>query len=732
MVRDGETGAPLPDAAITLPELDRLAYSDSLGAYRFLDVPPGPHHLSAQHLGYASRTLHAIVPASGELRINIHLRPDPIPVAGIYVRGLTPLRDTENQPRSPNTERWMTLSAVRNHPLLSEPDVLLALGGGQVFASPESPNGIHIRGGSSDQTSFLLDGIPVFNPYHVAGLFSAWNPDALSNLFLSAAAPSPAFPEALSGTVGVLTRDPGPELRAQGGLSTSNARVTVDGPLGGGGGGYLLSLRSGFPGGVTRIGEPSYLRGESGDGLVSLRWPFLEGDLHLTAYGNQNEIEAASSVQRPDTAPGDPSRNAFRWDGRSLGVEWSRELPSGRLRARGWRASAHATSHWAGSEGVATRLRSLREDLGFVLEGEGEHLGGSSSGGVRIEDSRTSYRVRSAAAANPPLALGATTTVLAPFLRHHHSWGEKLEVELAASLPIFAGRSRISPRARLVWAPSRLLTLTGNYARLFQFSQSLRNAESVVGNVFPADLFLGAGAPGVPVARAHQGVVILDVRPRRGVRFSAQIYRKASAGLLLVAPAEGDPFSTGSFVTGTGSTSGLSLEGAVSGTRYGITASYGWQRVRLEHDGGAFQPQWGAAHMLEAGAIFFPSPSSSLRMGITSDLGRRTTAVDGLLEWESCNLLDRGCEFGGSPSLGENPRGGVPLPAYLRLDLGAERHWHLRVGKRDALLSIFGTVTNLFGRKNLLTFATDPSTGRRIGIEMRPISPLVVGLDWRY
>ena len=120
---------------------------------------------------------------------------------------------------------------------------------------------------------------------------------------------------------------------------------------------------------------------------MSLRWPFLEGELHLTAYGNQNEIEAASSVQRPDTAPGDPSRNAFRWDGRSLGVEWSRELPSGRLRARGWRASAHATSQWAGSEGVSTRLRSLREDLGFVLEGEGEHLGGSSSGGVRIEDS---------------------------------------------------------------------------------------------------------------------------------------------------------------------------------------------------------------------------------------------------------------------------------------------------------------------------------------------------------
>jgi hypothetical protein len=31
-----------------------------------------------------------------------------------------------------------------------------------------------------------------------------------------------------------------------------------------------------------------------------------------------------------------------------------------------------------------------------------------------------------------------------------------------------------------------------------------------------------------------------------------------------------------------------------------------------------------------------------------------------------------------------------------------------------------------------MTYATDPSSGERVGIEMRPRAPLVVGIDWRF
>ena len=104
----------------------------------------------------------------------------------------------------------------------------------------------------------------------------------------------------------------------------------------------------------------------------------------------------------------------------------------------------------------------------------------------------------------------------------------------------------------------------------------------------------------------------------------------------------------------------------------------------------------------------------------------------GAFEWESCNLLDQGCEFAGSPTQDARNPGGTRLPDYLRLDIGVRKHWHLGIAGRDVELGLFGTLTNLFGRRNVLAVATDPSTGARSLVEMRPFAPLVVGLDWRF
>jgi hypothetical protein len=48
------------------------------------------------------------------------------------------------------------------------------------------------------------------------------------------------------------------------------------------------------------------------------------------------------------------------------------------------------------------------------------------------------------------------------------------------------------------------------------------------------------------------------------------------------------------------------------------------------------------------------------------------------------------------------------------------------------MVALFATATNLLNRTNLLTYATDAATGQRRPVEMRPLAPLVVGLDWRF
>ncbi|MGH7646195.1 MAG: TonB-dependent receptor [Gemmatimonadales bacterium] len=731
-VRDGESGEPVAAAVVTLTDVERSVVTDGEGRYVFGAVPAGPHHVAVRRIGYAARTLHALVPRDGVIEINVALRPEPITLEAIAARVAVPVRGLDDGDSTAFPDRGLSMGAVREHPLLAEPDVLQALGGGEVGLRPESPSGIHVRGGASDQVAYLLDGIPVFSPYHAAGSFSAWNADALSRLRLETSAPASGLPDALSGVVSATTRAPGAQARTQGSISTTQARVTIDGPLGRDGAGFLFSTRSGFPGFPAPQRESSYLRGETGDWLAKLESRLFGGRIRVLGYGRDTEIEAAAVAVPEGAGASGIARNVFVWRSRSAGGEWTRQLDGVAFQIRAWHALGDAGAVWSASDSAPRGLTAQRRDAGLLAA---VHMSGGQSRtavGVRTQWSSTAYRVAFDSGVGGSWALRGRTPVSAAFVQHARSLGVRTELELALVGAVAAGTVHLSPRAQLRWSPSTALSVSGGYARLHQFAQSLRNAESVVGTVFPVDLYVGVGSPGVPVARSDQGLVALEYRPTAGTRVGAQAYARDFDGLLLVAPRDGDPFATSGFVVGSGTARGASLDVGLQGARYGVVASYGVQRVRLEHGAGRYVPEHGATHSIDAGVIVYPAATFSLRLGASSVLGRRATALDGPFEWEACNLLDRGCEFAGSPHYRPEALGATPLPAYFRVDLGIRKHWHLNIAGRDGQIAVFGTVTNLFGRRNFLTVAPDAATGERAGVEMRPRAPLVVGIDWRF
>lgn len=726
-VRDEGTGSPLAGALVVLTDLGRSAVTDPAGRYRLDQVPAGPQHLAFRYIGHAQRALHALVPPDGQLQINVSLRAEPVHLGTIEVRTPLALRGLEHDHGTPFPDRRSSILAVRNHPLLAEPDVLQALGGGSVVLRPESPSGVHVRGGASDQTAYQLDGIPVFSPYHAAGLFSAWNPDALSEVALFSVTPAPEGPAALGGTVSAATRTPGSRLRAEGSVGTTQARMTVDGPLGQGGAGYLLSFRTGFPGTPFPDADASYLGAESGDRLAKVEVPAFGGRVRLLAYDSENEIDAAAHIAGEDAGP---TRHTFAWNSASFGLEWRRSLGAITTRMVGWHATMDASSRWAATRGGV--LGAERRDLGMLVTAERQDGDVTTLAGIRIERSRTEVAVQPASGVGRPWVLRATTPVVAGFARQQRPLSDRWDLTLAASVTAADRRVHLGPQALVRWRLDPRLALTAGYARHHQFAQSLRNSESVVGNVFPADLFIGAGAPGVPTARSDQAHLAAELHPAAGLRIGVEAYRRVSSGLLLVAPREGGPFTTDGFVVGSGTAAGLALDASLSSARFGALASYGLQRVRLTYPGADYVPEYGMRHLLEAGVIAFPTVTTSVRIGATGALGRRTTAVLGDFEWEACNLLDRGCEFGGSPDHSGAPLGDAVLPGYFRIDLGVRKHWHLEIAGRDAMVAVFGTLTNLLNRRNLLTYARDPATGERIPITMRPLAPLLIGIDWRF
>lgn len=729
-IRDGVTGEPLAGAVVALPDIDRSTVSASNGRYALMAVPPGPQHLTVRLLGYAPRVLHALVPREGQLEINIALHAEAYHLTAIEVRSPVPVRGAEGGD-SLGTDRTISIAAIRNDPLLSEPDGLRALSGGDIALNPETPSGVNIRGGASDQTAYLLDDIPVLSPYHAAGMFSAWNPDALDRLRVFASFPSAASPEALSGTVSAVTREPGARMTTQGAVSTTQARATLDGPLGFGSAGFLLSLRSSLPT-LGTPEDPTYLARHAHDALAKLELPAAGGWLRLLGYDSGNEIDAVAALARDDSTTPPSAVNAFEWHSRSIGAGWSGRVGGTEVRLDGWQAVGDADVTWHLADATPARMTSHRNDEGLVVVGERRAPGRSTLAGIRLQWSRTSYRVAPVDGAPPSLRLRAETPVTTLFVEHQRVLDPRVTANIALAAAGAAGTVWLAPRVRLGWTPTGPLTLTASYARTQQFSQSARNPESVVGNIFPADAYVGAGDERVPVAEGDLGVLAADYRPASGIRLGAQVYLRDLTGLLLVAPSTGEPFATDGFAIGSAVSRGLALEAAVSGARYGLLASYGWQYTRMQHDATSYVPAQGSAHTLEAGVTVFPSATTSLRVGLTGELGRRGTPVDGPFEWEACNLLDRGCEFGGSPRYQPGQLATGRLPAYYRLDLGVRKHWHLEVAGRDVQLGVFGTLTNLLGRSNLLTRSRGPGSAGPGGIEMLPFAPLVVGLDWRF
>ena len=731
IVHDAETGEPLVGASVILPGADRSTLTDAAGRYVLVDVAAGPQHVGVRHVGHAARTLHALVPREGPLVIDVALRPEPHILEEVEVRMPVLVRGADVAGSAQYPDRSVSMLAVRNHPSLAEADVFQALSAGEIAMGAESPTGVHVRGGAADQVAYVLDGVPVFSPYHAAGVFSAWSPDALAEVRITPFPAEAEDPPALSGVLAATTRPPGSAFRGQGGFSTTHARATFDGPIGASGFGWLASVRTGYPGLIAPEDEASHVIGRTADALLTMDGPWAGGRLHLLGYDARNRIGAAARVPG-DTGSGEAElRNNYDWRSRSAGVRWVRSLGERSVRAEAWGAAGDATCAWA-PDSVRLDLASTRRNEGILAAVEQRTPRHSSALGVRIERDATSYTLVADTAAARPFALASRAPVASLFARHRRAAGQRLELTLDAVATRRNGDVEVSPRAGMRWTPTPRWAVSALGARTHQFAQSLRNAESVVGNVFPADLFVGAGSGGVPVAHSRLGVLAVEFRPIAGIQLGMQAHARHSDGLVLVAVGDGQPFATRAPTIGSGTSRGVSLDAAMSSARFGLVAGYGLQDVRYTGGDSSFVPEHGATHRFEGGVTFFPSGTSSIRLGASLALGRRTTIIGSDFEWEASNLLDRGPEFAGSPQYGGEALGGTTLPPYLRLDLGVRKHWHVQVGGRDASFEVHGTVTNLLKRTNLLSYARDPVTGRSVGVESRPRSPLVVGLDWRF
>lgn len=235
VVRDG---AAIPVAVATVmlfrPGADeplRGTLTDRLGTFRLPGIPPGRYELRVERLGFEtlSRSLEL---GPGRLDLELMLQASAVRLEGIRVQAERSRERTRFEETAGVTVRELSGQELRRIPGLAEVDPLRAmevLPG--VVSTSDFASAFNVRGGSADQNLILLDGIPIFNPFHLGGFFSVFNGDMVARAELMTG----GFPANRGGRVSsVLTveTDPGPgALKVDAGVSLLASRVAVAGGL---------------------------------------------------------------------------------------------------------------------------------------------------------------------------------------------------------------------------------------------------------------------------------------------------------------------------------------------------------------------------------------------------------------------------------------------------------------------------------------------------------------------
>ena len=229
-VRAADTRELLPGVSVAVPALSLGTVTDARGAYS-LSLPAGAHELVVTSLGY--QTQRRPLALRRDQRLDLALLPATNQLGEVIVEGSGTLEQKLNTTQM-SVEHLSIREAKLLPALFGEVDILktLQLKPG-VQSGGEGTSGLFVRGGSADQNLVLVDDALVYNPSHLFGLFSVFNPDAVLSVDLYKGGFPAQYGGRLSSVVDVKLREGSREkVGVSGGIGLISSRLTVEGPLG--------------------------------------------------------------------------------------------------------------------------------------------------------------------------------------------------------------------------------------------------------------------------------------------------------------------------------------------------------------------------------------------------------------------------------------------------------------------------------------------------------------------
>jgi hypothetical protein len=303
------SGEPVIGASVFVEDLKQGAVTDQLGIYS-LTIPKGRHTLRIASMGMKSTHRRVMIYNNG--KFDIELMEDIKPLREVVVESD---RDARVMSVQMGTEK-LDIKTMKQMPsVLGETDVLkivLTLPGVQTVG--EGASGVNIRGGATNQNLILFNDAVVYNPSHLFGFFSAFNPDVLKSVELYKSGINAEYGGRLSAVLDVTSREGNlKKFSASGGISPVTGRLMIEGPIKKDKTSFLFGARSTYSNWLLRRVKAQEIKNSEAS-FYDLNFNLNhkvndKNSLHLSAYQSGDRFTLNS-----DTAYAYSDRNAaIKW-----------------------------------------------------------------------------------------------------------------------------------------------------------------------------------------------------------------------------------------------------------------------------------------------------------------------------------------------------------------------------------------------------------------------------------
>ena len=744
VVRDDTSLEPIAFAEVRVSSAGAAArsaagFSDRFGAFAIPSASAGPVRIEASAFGYAEWARdYDDLPADP---IEILLAPAPIVLDSLGVEAA----GRSGDPLSVSRDAFVVDAAmIRAMPTVLETDVLRVLAISPSASAPSDFASVpYVRGGASEGTPILLDGVRLFNPFHLGGFLSAVNAEAVDHVtLLPGSGAGTQHIGSLSGAIEIATRDGARDRhRVAGAVGLASSRLSVEGPIGSSTS-YLVDGRHTYIDLLAKV--------------MGVQFPYSFSDLHgkithdfggfrrlsVTGYVNSEGIEYDDTWYA--------GRTEFDWGNSAVAAHYRDRLAGGAfvdvtighsrfgnnllefagLDRRGQPVADTAVSgHGHMTEDRADFRATWHLSRGTLTTGaqairfEGDHDYLLSNLYSDLEFILT------------PLTLGVRQWRIGAFANMDAPLSQIWRTRAGVRFDHFTGMANtFSPFAELSyagpWWKARI-----SAARAYQTLASLRNEETLFASLLAYDLLAPVGSGPVPrnteISAGWEGSrgawrLRLDAYARRMDDLRLPVLGEYP----LAASALGDPSSR---MVGSGTARGIEASWSWGRDPLSAVGSYRWSQATRTVEGSTYTPRFHRDHELELGAALESGRSLwSARFSLRS--GQPTTRTLAVMPVGDHDLQERDDIL---YVVFEGEYNARRLPPYVRLDLGWRR---MPQGSHtgDRSFTPFVSVTNVFSVPNVVAGNASVDYERedvvRIERHYIPQIPMLVffGLEFRF